>query len=382
MKISIGSKLIEGPWGGGNLFVKNLANFLISNGHSVVYDLCEPDINLILLTDPRNKLLSSSTFNHKEIKKYKKYINKDVKIVQRINECDERKNTNNVNDLYLTASEIADKVIFVSSWLKDIYIKLGLPENKSQVILAGADRRIFNSNNSLTWNEREKLKLVTHHWSSHELKGFDDYKKIDEMLDQEVWNQKIKFTYIGNVNENYSFNNIKIIKTLSGIKLASEIKKHHFYLTSSINEPSGNHHIEAAQCGLPILYLNSGGIPEFCKNFGVVFEVNNFEEKLNYILRNYNDIEKNMKFYPFDAIKMSNDYLQLFNTMLDCKDEIILSKKDNIYKYTNSFLIYKFKKGFDIFRAKSKLFNSMLLQINRIYLKIKSIILIRYEHNQ
>ena len=24
MKISIGSKIIEGPWGGGNLFVKNL----------------------------------------------------------------------------------------------------------------------------------------------------------------------------------------------------------------------------------------------------------------------------------------------------------------------------------------------------------------------
>jgi hypothetical protein len=169
---------------------------------------------------------------------------------------------------------------------------------------------------------------------------------------------------------------------MSGKALANEIKKNHIYITASKNEPSGNHHIEAAQCGLPILYLNSGGIPEFCKNFGVKFEVNNFEENLNYILRNYNDIEKNMKFYPFDATKMSNDYLQLFNNMLDCKDEIILSKKDNSYEYTNSFLIYKLKIGFDIFRTKSKSFNSMLLQLNRIYLKIKSIILIRYEHNQ
>ena len=32
MKISIGSRIIEGPWGGGNLFVVNLKNYLIENG--------------------------------------------------------------------------------------------------------------------------------------------------------------------------------------------------------------------------------------------------------------------------------------------------------------------------------------------------------------
>ena len=101
-----------------------------------------------------------------------------------------------------------------------------------------------------------------------------------------------------------------------------------------------------------------------------------------YIHLSDSNIEKNMKFYPFDAIKMSDEYLQLFNTMVKRKDEIILSQKDNGNEYTNSFLIYKIKKSFAIFRTKSKLFNSMLLQLNRIYLKIKSIILIRYEHNQ
>ena len=32
MKVSIGSKIVEGPWGGGNLFVKNMTEFLIDNG--------------------------------------------------------------------------------------------------------------------------------------------------------------------------------------------------------------------------------------------------------------------------------------------------------------------------------------------------------------
>ena len=39
--------------------------------------------------------------------------------------------------------------------------------------------------------------------------------------------------------------------------IAEELKNHHIYITASINEPSGNHHIEAGQCGLPILYIGS-----------------------------------------------------------------------------------------------------------------------------
>ena len=36
MKVSIGTKIKEGPWGGGNLFAINLKNYLESNGIEVV----------------------------------------------------------------------------------------------------------------------------------------------------------------------------------------------------------------------------------------------------------------------------------------------------------------------------------------------------------
>ena len=52
MKISIGSRLVDGPWGGGNLFVRNLTRILNQNGHEVVYNLEHNDIDGILLTDP------------------------------------------------------------------------------------------------------------------------------------------------------------------------------------------------------------------------------------------------------------------------------------------------------------------------------------------
>ena len=60
------------------------------------------------------------------------------------------------------------------------------------------------------------------------------------------------------VNKNANFINTKVISPISGKKLAEELRSQDFYITGSINEPSGNHHIEAA-CGLPIMYINSGG---------------------------------------------------------------------------------------------------------------------------
>ena len=62
MKISIGSKIVEGPWGGGNLFAINLTNFLSKLGHEVIYDLSEPDIDLILLTDHSTVVLKLTVF--------------------------------------------------------------------------------------------------------------------------------------------------------------------------------------------------------------------------------------------------------------------------------------------------------------------------------
>ena len=39
-------------------------------------------------------------------------------------------------------------------------------------------------------------------------------------------------------------------------------------------------HIEGALSGLPILYVESGGITEYCKNYGIQYTVDNLEEKL------------------------------------------------------------------------------------------------------
>ena len=48
MKISIGTNVKNGPWGGGNLFAKNLALFLERNHHEVFFNLDPEDLDLNL----------------------------------------------------------------------------------------------------------------------------------------------------------------------------------------------------------------------------------------------------------------------------------------------------------------------------------------------
>ena len=121
MKISIGTKIKEGPWGGGNLFAKNLSNFLKSNGHEVFFDLDNDELYIILITEPR-KTSESSAFTHDDVRKYLKYVNFSTLVVHRINECDERKDTNYVNKYLIHANKIADSTVFVSNWIRNLYV--------------------------------------------------------------------------------------------------------------------------------------------------------------------------------------------------------------------------------------------------------------------
>lgn len=325
MKVSIGTKIKDGPWGGGNLFAINLKNYLTNLGHQVVHDLADDDIDIILITEPR-KTSESSAFTDRDVKKYMDIVNKDVLIVHRINECDERKGTNYVNKYLIEANKVADETVYVSKWIQELYLRQGITSTQN-VIYSGADSSIFNSKNFIPWDGLSKISIVTHHWGGNWNKGFETYSYLDKLIESKKWKDKVEFNYIGNLPSNFKFKNTNVFKPLSGKKLSELIKQSHLYLTGSINEPSGNHHIEAAQCGLPILYLESGGTTEYCKDFGVGFKKNNFESKLKLIIENYDQIAKKMQNYPHNAIKMSTEYMTLFENMKKNKS-YYLSKRD------------------------------------------------------
>tara|TARA_B100000579_G_C22840356_1_gene861086 strand:+ start:1269 stop:2318 length:1050 start_codon:yes stop_codon:yes gene_type:complete len=348
MKISIGTKIKEGPWGGGNLFAINLSQYLLKEGHKVFFDLNQEDLDVILITEPR-KTSESSAFTNNDVLNYKKYVNNNVAIIHRINECDERKGTNYINSYLLYANRVSDHTIFVSEWLKNLFINLGINKEKSSVILAGANNEIFNDKNFIPWDKKSKIRIVTHHWGGNWNKGFEIYKKLDELLDLDEYRNRIEFNYIGNLPNKFEFKNTNVSKPLSGKNLAQEIKKSHLYLTGSLNEPSGNHHIEGGQCGLPILYINSGGIPEYCDGYGEKFTPLNFEIKLEKMIKDYDKYLKKMKSYPFSSNLMSEEYMKLFNKLV----KSIKENKEGQKEQKNNFS-YKLNKKFYLSKMKYK----------------------------
>jgi|TARA_Y100000389_G_scaffold41049_1_gene35662 glycosyltransferase involved in cell wall biosynthesis len=326
MKVSIGTNIKDGPWGGGNLFAINLKNYLESKGIQVVNNLDTDDIDIILITEPR-KTSESSAFTHTDVLKYLSFKNENALVVHRINECDERKGTKYVNKYLIDANKVADATVFVSTWIKNLYINQGITSKYNKVILSGANSSIFNKDNFVPYSKGGKVKIVTHHWGANWNKGFDIYKKLDLMLEEEYWSNQIEFTYVGNLPKNFNFKNTKVVSPLSGNNLSKEIKKHNLYLTASLNEPSGNHHIEAAQCGLPLLYIDSGGIPEYCQDYGLGFVASNFEDKLSKIIGNYQHYLDLVNNYPLDADIMSKNYLSLFLELINSKDTFLNQRR-------------------------------------------------------
>ncbi len=324
MKIAIGYHLQDGPWGGGNQFAKSLAIECERRGDSVYFDLTEPNLDIILLTDPR-WYSPSVSFGAGAILRYLIFINPRALVVHRINECDERKGTRNMNRALRWANYVADHTVFIASWLKEL--SLWQKSSHSSIILNGGEACVFRQEVNLAWNGTERMKLVTHHWGGNLMKGFDVYSKLDEMLAEPKWKEKVDFTYIGNLPDGYRLKNAHYVPPLQGEKLAEELSRHHVYITGSVNEPAGMHHIEGALCGLPIIYRKSGGLPEYCQGFGIEFENDKFIPALEAMLGNYQRIKEVMPEYSLNSDRMCASYISLFNQMLAKREEIIAARQ-------------------------------------------------------
>jgi hypothetical protein len=176
------------------------------------------------------------------------------------------------------------------------------------------------------------------------MKGYLEYKQLDNFLNSKKYNSLFEFTFIGNKPKDIEFNNIKVLGPLEGKKLANELKKHDVYITASENEPSGNHHMEGALCGLPILFKDSGATSEYCKDFGVSYEIESFLKSLDLIKKSYDNFVLKLDEYPYDFLSAANYINQLINEAHDNKAEIL--KDRNVKSKINILIRYLLNKFF------------------------------------
>ena len=247
MKVLINREpLRDRPWGGGNLFLIALCDSLSKNKVEVTHRLSE-DIDIIFMQDPRYSDLQISV---NEIASYKTF-KPAAKIIHRVNECDARKNTGDIDNLLRECSKITDHTVFVSDWMREYHIARGWNCLRTSVIHNGVDLNHFSPRDKI---DNGKINIVTHHWSNNRMKGFDIYEKLDRFVkDSELFT----FTYIG--RHNSTFKNTKTIDPLYGIDLGKELSKYDVYISGSVYDPGPNHILESVACKIPTYVISTGG---------------------------------------------------------------------------------------------------------------------------
>ena len=299
MKVYVNQKVVNGPWGGGNSFVRAFRRH-IHEKHELVdvhdglgaHDV--PDVNVIV---------GAFEPNVEQMLMHKMTFGSTVPLVIRVNECDARKDTKNVDKHLIELSKHVDGTVFVSQWLHDHLMNKGWVCKKNTVIRNGVDADIFKPGAKFN---NGKVNIAAHHWSDNEKKGRDIYEALDAFVGDHK--DTFSFTYIG--RHRCNFKNTNVIQPMWGKALGEELGKYDVYVSASRFEPGPNHVIESISCGLPtFVHKDGGGAVEFTGGTGVYSDWNELSAML---------IEKKMPVanFSFDTWKQcAEKYVEFLQSL-------------------------------------------------------------------
>ena len=89
------------------------------------------------------------------------------------------------------ANYVADATVFVGEWLTHLPVWREHRCSPSFVIRNGADTAVFHPRGLTPWTGQGPLRLVTHHWGYHPMKGFDVYRQVDDVLSDPAWRERL-----------------------------------------------------------------------------------------------------------------------------------------------------------------------------------------------
>jgi glycosyltransferase involved in cell wall biosynthesis len=309
--VAINMRPTTSSWGGGNQWLAQIVRYLAARGYAVRFDLAAP-VSVIVMVDPRVGGLIG--FGPDEIVAYRQRF-PAVRCVHRINECDARKGTHDVDRLLAEANRVADFTVFVSEWLRDYHTSRWFDQGRPHVVVTnGADPGIFHPLGGDVWKSGKPLRLVTHHWSDNWNKGFDVYQEVDrliadgKLLDTELW-------VIGRWPEEIRWRTARTHGPASGDPLAALLRQCHVYLTASRFDPGPMHPIEGAQCGLPVVYHeDGGGAVEVSRRHGIAFR-DDVRGAIGEARMRYGELRARLLDDPPSGDRMCVEYGRLFQRL-------------------------------------------------------------------
>lgn len=255
MRLHILKELIDGPWGGGNQFLKNLRNAWRAEG---IYAESPVDAQGILLNSHHN--LPDAVIL--------KYRFPEKVFVHRLDGPIYlgRKNGQKLdNFIFYAAGLISEGVVFQSAFSRGLCLAAGMktPQVESTIMNA-PDPNLFYPKKGHKIGK--KGRLIATSWSTNSTKGFDIYEFLDQHLDFE----RFQMTFVG--NSSVQFKNIQLVPPQNSADLAMLLREHDIFITASRVDPCSNSLVEGLHCGLPAVARKSGGHPEIVGEAGTLFK--------------------------------------------------------------------------------------------------------------
>lgn len=287
------------PYGGGNQFLMALTKELRSRGVDMGSNTIGPKTKSVLF--------NSFEFDRKKLESgRKKYRPRMIQRLAGPIGIYRGSDTLIDKEIWSWNADNADATIFISDFSYKKYLELGLVYKDPTTILNASDPDIFQSRGRVSPPDgKRKIKLIATAWSDNARKGGPFLAWLDEHLDH----SKYELTFVGRTKA--QFKGAKVFPPVPSEELANILRQHDIYIAPSQDDPCSNALVEALTCGLPAVYLRSGGHPELVKNGGEGFTTN--EESLaaiDKVALNYLDYQQKISNPTLKEI--ADQYLKVF----------------------------------------------------------------------
>ena len=274
----------DGPWGGGNQFLKALKKSLTEKN-----SYCEKieDADIVLFNSHHfgkdNEALNA-LFKIRQSRPHVPFVHRvdgPIRLVRGYDLMTDRV-------IFEANSALADATVFQTGWSRDHSLRLGMkPKTLSTVIMNAPDAAYFYPDASRARGPIPRL--IATSWAANKRKGFDIYEYLDQNLDF----SRYEMTFIG--NSPYNFQKATHLAPMDSAALGAMLRRHDIYITASVNDPCSNALCEAMACGLPALVRNSGGHPEIMKKGGLAFDgKNDILRRIELLVTGYDQFKANI----------------------------------------------------------------------------------------
>lgn len=326
MNICVWFKTTDQPWGGGNQFLRALTGALQASGHEVRNEPW-PGCDVVLINShnagPGMVLSPGQVARLRKTGKAETWSRmtpavlwtrgkrKGPALVHRLDGVPFliRGVRSPADSIIPRLNRLTDFTIFQSAYSRDSFKSVGVNPQHQTIILNGVNPETFRPSSGTTEN-KEVIRLMASSWSSNPRKGFARIARLSEVPDVEV-------QFAGNWPPNIPSAKVHMLGALPSPALADALRSSDAMIHAAENEPCSNAILEALACGLPVLYLDSGGNRELAGDFGLPLSDNPASdvESLRKVLPELqNQVIKSREIFLVN--KAANSYMEVFKTAI------------------------------------------------------------------